>query len=703
MAILSKIRQRSILLILIIALALFSFVLADVIKSGGFSGGSNKVGSINGTDVDYQEFMQKVSNAEKQQQGMSTTQAINNVWEQEVRKVLLNEQYEKIGLVLGKDQIMGVIKNHPQYSQAPQFLNAAGKFDEKKFEEYIKSLQNAPDQTTWQQWLMFENDLQDYAKEQIYNTLIKSSVYTTKAEGKAKYERETNKVDFDFVSVAYSTVSDDQVKVTDEEILAYMKKNPKKYKFDNSRTLQFVVIDNKPSKEDEAAMKAKIEGLLKGGVVYNSKTSQNDTIPGFGAAKNIAEFVNANSDLKFDSTYVAKKDLSPEFGEQLFNLAPGQVYGPYVEGNYYKLSRLVGRKANANAKVSHILIAYKGATQAAPTVKLTKEEAKAKADNLLAQVQANPASFPMLAMTNSDDPGSKQNGGVYDNVAPGQMVKPFNDFLFNNPVGKMAVVETDFGFHVMKVEAKYDAVALGTVALKIQPSEKTENANYAKANKFESDATSNGIEKTAKSAGLTVAPLASVRAYDESINGLGVQRQIVTWAFNDETAEGAVKKFDIPNVGFAIVSLKAKNDNGLLPIDMAKQSVEPLIKNEKKAEIIRKKMNGATLDAVAKSSGATISPVIGVSLGNPVLPNIGFEPKVVGTAVGLAANKTSKLIDGNMGVYMVKTKLYSKAPAVKDFNSQIDQLSQQSKGGASYRVIQALRDKADITDNRGKF
>ena len=125
--------------------------------------------------------------------------------------------------------------------------------------------------------------------------------------------------------------------------------------------------------------------------------------------------------------------------------------------------------------------------------------------------------------------------------------------------------------------------------------------------------------------------------------------------------------------------------------------------NEKKAEIIRKKMNGATLEAVAKSSGATISPVIGVSLGNPVLPNIGYEPKVVGTALGLAQNKTSKLIDGNMGVYMVKTKLYSKAPVIKDFTSQIDQLSQQTKGGASYRVIQALRDRADITDNRGRF
>ena len=91
MAVLSKIRQRSFFLIVIIALALFSFVLADVIKSGGFSGGSNNVGSINGTKFEYQEFMSKVANVEKQQQGISGTQALNSVWEQEVRKALLSE------------------------------------------------------------------------------------------------------------------------------------------------------------------------------------------------------------------------------------------------------------------------------------------------------------------------------------------------------------------------------------------------------------------------------------------------------------------------------------------------------------------------------------------------------------------------------------------------------------------------------------
>ncbi|NHM01695.1 peptidylprolyl isomerase [Flavobacterium difficile] len=701
MAILSKIRQRSILLVLIIALALFSFVLADVIKSGAFGGNSNDIGSINGTEFEYQEFMNKVANVEKQQQGISGTQALNSVWEQEVRKALLTEQYDKIGLLLGKEQLMTVIKTNPQLSQDPRFLNAAGKFDDNKFAEYINSLQSNPDQTLWSQWKSYELQIEDFAKEQIYNTLIKSSVYTTKVEGKLKYERDNNKVDFDYVALAFSTVNDDQVKVTDEEMIAFMKKNPKKYKSDNSRTVEFVLVENKPSKADEAVMKSKIDGFINGKIEL--KNGVNDTIPSFKSATNLANYVNKYSEIKFDSTYVAKKDINPQFAEQLYALAPGQVFGPYTDNGYSKLSRVAGRKSGSSAKVSHILIAYKGAMQAAPTVKLTKEEAKAKAEGLLAQVNANPSSMAMLAMVNSDDQGSKQNGGVYDNVTPKQMVKSFDDFLFGNPVGKTGVVETDFGFHVMKVDAKYDAVLLATVALKVQPSEQTEDANYNKALKVESDATANGLEKAAKAAGLKIAPVTSFRAYDETVSNLGVQRQIVTWAFNNDSNINDVKRFDIANVGFAIVKLKAKNDEGLLPLDQAKQIVEPLIKNEKKAAILKKKMTGATLEAVSKATGSSISPAVGATMASPVVPNLGYEPKVVGTALGLASGKTSKVIEGNSGLFMVRTKAVTKAAAVKDYKSQIDQINQQTKGSAPFRVIQSLKDKADIVDNRGKF
>ncbi|MFN7045356.1 MAG: peptidylprolyl isomerase, partial [Flavobacterium sp.] len=671
--------------IIIIALALFSFVLADVIQSGTFSAGANDVGSVNGTDIEAQQFMQNVAMIEKQGQGTSTTQAMNSAWEQEVRRIILTEEFEKLGLKIGSEQLINVIKQNPNLAQNPQFLNAAGQFDENKFKESLKGIKNAPDQTQWLQWKEFEKNIERFAVEQMYNTMIKAGVYTTKAEGKFQYQLENDKADFDFVSVSFSTVNDDQVKVTDAEIIDFMKKSPKKYKSDNTTSLEFVLVENKPSKEDEQSMLSSISEV---------KVK-------FDSVANIGEFVNANSDIKFDSTYLAKKDLPLDYQEQLFNLPVGGVFGPYVFNGHQCISRMIKRKGNASAKASHILLAYQGAPQSTAT--RTKEEAQALANDLLAQAKANPGNFAMLALTNSDDPGSKNNGGEYDNITPGQMVPQFNDYVFNNAIGSIGVVETDFGFHVIKVMDKYDAVLMGTVAQKIQPSDATIDAIYTKASQLEADANENAdFAALAKKAGLEIIPATNLKGFDEYIQGIGSQREIIRWSFNKDTEIGDVKRFEVPQ-GFVIAKLKDKNESGLLPIDIAKQSVEPIIRNQKKAEIIKKKMTGASLEAVAKSSGASVQTAVGVSLKMPVLPNIGSEPKVVGKAFALAAGKTSEIIEGNSGMFMVKAKAVTKAPEAPSYATYITQDRTQNQSYSVSKAYTALKDKADIKDNRANF
>ncbi|MDP5096922.1 MAG: peptidylprolyl isomerase [Flavobacterium sp.] len=685
MAVLSKIRQRSFFLIIIIALALFSFVLADVIQSGTFGTGANDIGSVNGTDIEAQQFMQNVAMIEKQGQGTSTTQAMNNAWEQEVRKIILSEEFNKLELKVGSEQLINVVKQIPNLAQNPRFLNAAGQFDENKFKEYLKGIKNAPNQAEWLQWKEDEKRIEKYAVEQMYNTMIKSGVYTTKAEGKFQHKLENEKVDFDYLTVAFSTVNDDQVKVTDAEIIDFMKKSPKKYKSDNTSSIEFVLVENKPSKEDEQAMLSSI----------------GDVKVKFDSVVNVGEFVNANSDIKFDSTYVTKKDLPLDYQEQLFNLPVGGVYGPYVFNGHQCISRMISKKANASAKASHILLAYKGAPQSSAT--RTKEEAQALANNLLAQAKANPGNFAVLAMANSDDPGSKNNGGEYDNITPGQMVPQFNDFVFNNAIGSIGVVETDYGFHVIKVMDKYNSVLMGTVAQKIQPSDATIDAIYTKASQLEADANENSdFAAIAKKAGLEVVPATNLKGSDEYVQGVGSQREIVRWSFNKDTEIGDVKRFEVPQ-GFVIAKLKDKNESGLLPIDIARQSVEVLIKNQKKAEIIKKKMNGTSLEAVAQKSGASVQPATGVTLKTPNLPNIGNEPKVIGKAFGLAAGKTSEIIEGNSGMFMIRAKAVTKAPEVPSYATYITQYRSQNQSYASSMAYMALKEKAEIKDNRANF
>ena len=283
MAVLSKIRQRSMLLMLVIGLSLFAFIIGDLVHSNLFNQSSRDVGSVNGTDISFDEFRVKVDNVEKSGQGATPTQAVNQVWDQEVSIALLTAEFEKLGINVGEKQIMEVLKQSEDIGKNPQFMNEAGVFDEAKFREFFKT---NPEQAKL--LAEREKDASLNAKFQIYSTLVKAGVYSTKVEGKLKYQMEANKVNFDFVSVPFSSVKDSDVKVTDAEIVEFMKKNEKKYKTDANNEIEYVVIEDKASKADEDEVKKSINDALSGSVVYNQATGKNDTLSGFRNAKNVA-------------------------------------------------------------------------------------------------------------------------------------------------------------------------------------------------------------------------------------------------------------------------------------------------------------------------------------------------------------------------------------------------------------------------------
>ena len=697
MAVLAKIRQRSALLIMVIALALFAFIVQDLFSNGNFGGSKKDVGSINGKEIPFEDFRVKVSNVEKSGQNgqpMSSIQAVNQVWGQEVNIALLTVEFEKLGIRVGEKHIIEVLKSDPNIGQNQMFLNAAGKFDIVKFKEYFKS--NPEGLVMLKQR---EKDAELNAKFTIYNSLVKGSLYTTDAEGKMKYEMEANKVNFDFVSVPFSSIKDSDVKISDEEIIAYMKTKEKRFKSEESRELDYVLIEEKPSNQDESEIKKNVDALLTSRVEY--KDGKNDTIQGFKSVINNAEFVNANSDIPFDSTFIAKKDLPSEHAEQLFNLPAGEVYGPYMYNNYYCISKGLGRKSGANAKASHILISYEGTQVPNKKEKRTKEEAKAKAEVLLVQAKANPAMFSMLAMTNSDD-SSAQQGGDLGYFSQGQMVKPFNDFVFNNSIATIGLVETDFGFHIINVTDKQDAVKLATIAQKIEASESTNDNIYTQATKFEMDAANKDFAVLAKESKLVVNPSVRVKAIDENFGSVANQRQIVKWAFSEDIKVGDVKRFEVLNVGHIIAKLKKVTEKGLMAVEDARPQVEQILKNKKKAEKIKAKLSGASLDAMAKANNVTVQQAIDITLESPSLPGAGFEPKVVGTAFSSATGKVSATIEGNAGVYVVVTKSVVKAPVLKSHTDYVNKVKQQV---ASYsgRVIPALKSDADIQDNRADF
>lgn len=698
MAVLSKIRQRSILLIAVIGFCLFAFIIGDLVQSNLFSQSANNIGSINGHDIAREEFTNKVENVQKSSQGATTSQAVNYVWEYEVNNALLDAEFEKLGLQVGDDHVIDILKQNPQIGQNPMFAGVSGAFDIAKFDAVASQGAEAQKFVTES-----KKDAAESAKKQIYNTLLKAGAYTTALEGKMKYKMEADKVSFDYVSVLFSTIKDSDVKVSDDEIIAYMRKDEKRYKSEENRELDYVTFEDKASKADEAAIKAKMDALLAPSVVYNKQTNQNDTIPGFAGAANVAEFVNSNSETPYDSTYIAKKDLPAQFSEQLYNLPVGQVFGPYMVNNAYWLSKSMGREAGANVKASHILLAYKGAMRAAPTVTRSKEEAAAKANELLAEANAKPETFFMIAMQNSDDSSKQQGGDLgYFSKGANSLTKKFADYIFANPVGKLGLVETEFGYHIIKVTDKQDGVRLANISKKIEASPETSNEIYNKAVKFQMDVKDKSFDQVAKAAKVTINPSVKVKAMDENLGAIANQRQIVKWAYSKDRKVGDVERFEVANTGHVIVRLKKVNEEGLLPLDEARPMIELKLKNQKKVALIKAKIKGGSLDAIAAANATKVQIAADRTLENASLEGVGLEQRVVATAMATPVNKVSAPIEGMSGVFVVKTTAYTKAPALPSYKDYVAKIKM-NNGTTMQRVSASLKKDADIEDNRSLF
>ncbi|MEJ1223266.1 peptidylprolyl isomerase [Sediminicola sp. 1XM1-17] len=705
MAVLEKIRKRTTVLILIIGLALFAFVISGVFSSNGFSDGKvgSSVAEINGEEISIDEFRQKVEAASRRYGPQaSSMQLVNSVWEQEVRNMVLGQQFEELGIDIEQDQIVNYISSNPAYSQSPQFLNESGVFDANKFREFIADLKaNNPAQ--YEIWLQEEKAIIQMAKEQTYFNLVRAGVGATLKEGEFEYKLANDKVDLDYVRVPYTSIADSTIEVSKKEIEKYIADHKKDFKQEESRDIRFVYFEEKPSLEDEKAVKEEIVKLLDDTIEYNASKDANDTIVGFGKTTDLAAFLDRNSDMKYDTIYKAKNDLPAKFADSLIALPIGGIYGPYRDGDFFKFSKMVNKKSNGSVKASHILISWAGAERADPSVQRTKEEAEKEAKELLVEAKKDGVVFAELARDKSDGP-SAPRGGDLGYFQEGVMTEKFNDVAFNNPVGYIGLVETEFGYHIVKVDDKQDIYRIATLARQIEPSEETMNKLFTDATKFEMETaeSEDSFASLAKSNDYMVRPVNKIKAMDENLPGLSAQRPVVQWAFNEDTKVGDIKRFNINN-GYAVVQLTASYKEGLMSPEDASVIVLPKIRKEKKAERIMEANKGKSMDALAKDNNVSMATASALTMQAPTIPGAGREPYVVGKAFAMEKGKTSGLIKGETGVFMVAVTNKVEAPKLDNYSTYANNLKAANEAKVASGVFIALKDAAEIEDKRSIF
>ena len=703
MAAIEKIRRHSGLLIAIIGLALLAFVLQDLFQSRGRSREFN-IAVVDGEKIPYQDFeTQKEKNIDDRRNGGNLSAAetysiYNSTLDKMIKDHIMTKEYEAVGMNVSSDELYDqFMGENPHQWVVQSFSNQDGTFNREMVEYYLQNLNNF-DPNARVRWMDFEKAVKENRLETKFQNLVKASYMVPTALAEKYYQNKNTKASADVIALRYNNIADSTVVVTDKDNKAFYEENKYRYETDERRDIEYVVFDIKPSLEDR-------QGALK--YVQDLKAE-------FESTDNVANFDNANSDKRYDSTWVGRTDVSEKVEKVVFEneQGVGYVYGPYEDEDAFNLVRIVDFQNRPDSlRASHILISYAGALRS--TDSITKEEAEAKANELLAQLKAaknNDELFATLATENSTDQGSKEKGGDLDWFTDGMMVTAFNEFVVNNPVGTLGVVETPFGYHIIKVTDKTEALPKARLAyLKhdITSSTKTYQSIFAEANRFVTEnKTYDQFNAAIEELGLTKRSMPRMSAATYQITGIDNPRQIVRWAFDDKTKVGDISTiFDMDNM-FVVAALTNIIPEGYAPLSVVADQAKYQILNKKKGEIAVEKMKacGNDVNRMVNELKAESTSVSDVNIESRVLSNFGVEADIIGTILGMKESEEVGPMAGNSSAFIIKNVKITAPAATSDYSDVLrektSQFNNKVLGGSIYT---ALKNNTKIEDNRATF
>ncbi|SCY44542.1 peptidylprolyl isomerase/peptidyl-prolyl cis-trans isomerase D [Nonlabens sp. Hel1_33_55] len=704
MAILGKIRSQGVILIIIIALALFAFIIGDLIRQGSFtSEDQNVIGYVGDTELDRQQFTRQVEASMNQRAGMSTIQAVNGVWEQQVRDAVLKQQIDEAGIQVTDEEVSNYMK--AAYARFPQFQDENGQFSDALFAQYVNQAATQNPQGWAQDLASAENQV----RQQKLFTLLKSGVIGTRTDGEFAYRLENDKRDFQYVNIPYSSISDSAVEIIKSDIKDYIKKNEKQFQADAQRDIEYVLFEDKASTEDVTAINKELSSLIGSKAnQYNEQTKKTESVAGLRDTQNTELFINANSDLPYSNRYTMVSSLTPSQRE-LTNLSVGEIYGPYNDGEFAKISKIEDKKTiNDSVKNRHILVSFAGASRAGSDVTRDKAAAKKMADSILGTIGQSKDNYDEkyeYYQENEPQILAQDLGWVVYSGNAAQFAPGYTKFLYANNEGTVGVAESDFGYHVIRIDETAgagEAIKLATVAKRVNASKSTSKSLYTKTQKFQQAAESGDFDELAKEYEVTATPVRNLKALDESLPALGRNRDIVKWSFNNDREVGDVERFETTQ-GYVVVKLSRVSEEGLMTVEEASPKVTPILRNKKKAEMIKAKINSTDLNTIATNQKQQVSTANAVNRMSPVLAGVGQEPKVVGTAFGLKEGQTSAPIAGDKGVFVIKLTGIDNAPDLDNYTNDSRTVAQRTANQSTSALVEALKKATKIEDKRSVF
>ncbi|MES2132457.1 MAG: SurA N-terminal domain-containing protein [Bacteroidota bacterium] len=716
MSVLEKIRSKTGLLVGIIGLALVIFILESLLGSGSvlFANNDTLVGEIAGDKIDYAAFSSKVneqimqiqqSNPQAQIDDKTKEQIINQVWQEMINERVNKKQFKKLGITVSADELYDLMLVHPHQYVLQQltdpntgkiiegFARPDGTLDVVKLGQWVSQM-NADQARFWKQ---LETSISDLRTAEKYNSLIKKGMYVTTAEAKNAFIAQTKQVNANFVMKRYVNVSDSTIKVSEEDINNYYNKHKTDYKVgQTTRKIEYVSYDVLPSKADYEAIQKDAMRVVD---EFKAKTAKEDS-----------SYISQETEggQVMISNYSKKNMIIAD--STVFTAAKGTVFGPYTEGTFIKVYKLTNIKSMADsAKVRHILI---GLQSPKTQQQRSLPQAKRIADSLLTLIKEKKVTFDTLVKTMSDDLGSIDKGGDYGWFDENKgFVEPFKNAGLEGTVGNITVVPTQFGFHIIEVlnvsKTRHNSYTVAQITKLIAPSSETNQEYYKMATDFAGkNQTTETFNKSVETEKLNKRIADEIKESDKNLPGLDGAKDLVRWVYKS-------KKGDVSQVfefkdRYIIANLVGIKEKGIAPLDEVKDDVTKKAIRDKKAEqfiaeFTSKAGSAKTVDEIANKLNLIPEVADNLTFAAYNVAAIGREDALIGTATAMKAGSISKPIKGDNGVFVVSVSTINEGALPKDFKGKQKEMEQSSGGRVDYELYDALREKANIEDHRGKF
>ena len=726
MALIGKIREKSVLLVVIIGLALVAFILGAYGKMGTGADEQIGYGTVFGEMVDFKKYeeannlFQQQDQMQFQQQQREYTQkdqdaSADKAWNYVVETIIFEKEYEALGIDVSENELKSYLYGQDGFSVLPELQQGftdsiTGMFNYKLLEKRIQEMETSADPAVKKQWEDARKQFTDKRKQEKYFALVGQGLYVTKLEAEEEYYAQKEVKGISYVVKRYSEIPDEDIKVSDEELKAYYEEHKNDKKYENrsaSREVRYFDVVVNPSKYDSIRFNREMNVLKKEFTTTPNDSLfvlKNSMIP-FYASSKIATAVPE------DHEKAQKMQSYPKYMDTVFKTATiGQVVGPYESRGNVVISKVIG-STPSRLKARHILIS----TNQSKDKKIIAQKQK-MADSLVKLI--NKDNFTEFVMKYSEDPGSKQSGGVYDNFLEADMVPEFSTFCATQPVGSIGVVKTDFGFHIIEVMERDASTfpVLASVSKTFKASQETADRKDSEVYSllYKLDAKLSKIEDIrkklamfdtlAQEAGYFVRPL-SILEESPKLYGFTTplaEDKILKLAFNEEAKVGDMTTAPIKDKErYVIAIVSSIREKGVPTFEDAEIVMKRDLIEEKKAKRFTTLLSkDKSLKAIAKRANSEVMKAE-VTFANPQITGAGYEPEVIGSLFsGLKNGQKTLPIKGKLGVYVVRIDKTVKAPSAANFNTERDQLLSAAKGNIQGMVMNGLKKKAEVMDNR---